>query len=219
MILVLALVAVPALYVLAAFGLALIPVHTDFVEAPPGQGIEMQLVSNGIHVDFLLPVVSDVRDWSRDFPRAGFPGAGGSWGHILVGWGDRGFYLETPTWDDLTVSTTVKAVLWPSATVVHVQYVAGRFPDSEMTRTVRLTESAYRELCAFIEESFQKDSSGAFAPIPGKSYGPTDHFFEGTGSYHAFNTCNSWTVRGMKRAGIRTALWSPFPQGVLWHLP
>ena len=54
--------------------------------------------------------------------------------------------------------------------------------------------------------------------IPGKSYGPTDHFYEGTGKYHAFNTCNMWTNRVLKETGVRTAAWSPFTEGILYHL-
>ena len=82
-----------------------------------------------------------------------------------------------------------------------------------------LSEAAYRRLCDFIEGSFQKDASGAFVLVPGKGYGADDNFYEAVGSYHPFNTCNVWTNRGLKDCGVRTALWSPFPQGVLRHLP
>lgn len=213
------LVGVPSLYALFAFGLALIPVNRDFVEPPPGEGIEIQLVSNGIHVDYLLPVESTVLDWSQRFPRSSFRAVGEGWRYVLVGWGDRGIYLDTPTWADLKVSTALNAIFWPSATAVHVQYLPRPFVEDESCRWVRISEDAYRELCAFIGESFQRDADGNVLLIPEKGYGAADNFYEGTGHYHAFNTCNSWTVRGLKRVGVRTALWSPFSFGVLRHLP
>jgi uncharacterized protein (TIGR02117 family) len=235
------LVGAPGAYLLAAFGLARVPVNRHFAEPPPGEGVEIQLVSNGIHVDFLLPVATRARDWSETFPRSTFTGVGGtvrggvgdsgavegtpgitdvsSWKYVLVGWGDRGFYLETPTWADLKLSTALRAVFWPSATVVHVQYVRWPFEEGDSCRSVRVSEQAYGKLCAFIEESLRRDREGQIQLIAGRGYGPTDNFYEGTGSYHAFNTCNSWTVRGLKRTGVRTALWSPFAGGVLRHLP
>lgn len=214
----LAVLGVPALYLLAAFGLAWIPVNRGFVEAP--EGIDIYLVSNGIHVDFCLPAKTPVMDWARKVPRSDFRGAGDRWTHLLLGWGDRGFYLETPTWADLKATTALKAIFWPSDSVVHAQYLPG--PPAEDTGrvvAVRIGEGAFRELCAFLEESFQRDPAGAVRLISGKGYGDTDNFYAGAGSYHAFNTCNLWTSRGLKRIGVRTALWSPFAAGVLRHLP
>jgi uncharacterized protein (TIGR02117 family) len=213
------LVGVPGLYALAAFGLACIPVNQSFVEPQEGQGIEIQLASNGIHVDFLLPAVTRVMDWSRRFPRSSFPDVGEERTYILVGWGNRRFFIETPTWTDLKVSTALGAIFWPSASVVHVEYLLRPFKETASCRSIRITEAAYLELCHFVEESFQRDADGGFKLLPGKSYGPNDNFYEGTGSYHALNTCNSWTVRGLKRMGVRTALWSPFPHGICWNLP
>ncbi len=203
----------PFVYVLAALGLSLIPVNRGFVE--PAEGVEIILVSNGVHVDFLVPVTTPIRDWSQKLPRKDFRGAGENCSSLQFGWGDRGFYLETPTWADLKVSTAVNAVLWPSASVVHAQYVDWR-PSAGR---VRLDESAYRELCEYLEASFRKDENGAFVLIPCKGYGDTDNFYEAVGSYHAFNTCNLWTNRGLKKIGVRTALWSPFADGILRHLP
>lgn len=211
------LLGVPALYLLAALGLALIPVNQDFVQ--PQDGIDIQLVSNGIHVDFLVPVKASVMDWSQKLSRSTFRAVDDDARYLLFGWGSRAFYLETPRWSDLKVKNVLKAVFWPSATVAHVQYVQGTFlEDGDACRSVRISEDAYRKLCAFIEASIQRDASDAFQPIAGKSYSDTDNFYEGVGSYHAFNTCNSWTNDGLKQIGVRTALWSPLPFGILRHL-
>ncbi len=212
----------PLLYLLAAVGLALIPVNRGFVET--AGGIEIFLVSNGVHVDFLVPASTPIRDWPRDLSRKDFRGIDESWSHILFGWGDRAIYLETPTWADLKLSTALNAVFLPSSSVVHAQYVLG--PPVEdgpvkdwSCRRVRLSEEAYRELCAYLDSSFRTDASGGFVLIPGKGYGESDNFYEGEGKYHALNTCNLWANRGLKKIGVRTALWSPFAQGILFHAP
>jgi uncharacterized protein (TIGR02117 family) len=207
----------PAVYALSALAGGAIAVNRDFVEPP--EGVEIQLVSNGIHVDFLVPLRSAEKDWSAFLDRRDFPGAGADWKHVLFGWGNRAFYLETPTRADLRLSTAAKALFLPSASVVHVQLLEGLFAEDASCRTLRLGAAAYAELCQHIESSFQRDAQGSVLRVAGRGYGSTDNFYEAAGSYHAFNTCNLWTNRGLKRAGVTTPLWSPFPRAILRQAP
>jgi uncharacterized protein (TIGR02117 family) len=212
-------VVIPLLYLAAAFMGSIIPVDRDFTPAPAGEGVEVFMVSNGIHVDLLLPVRTPERDWSKIFPLHDFRGVDASWSHVLIGWGDRRFYLETPTWADLEAGTVLSAVFWPTSSVLHAQYVRGRPVPDASWRVTRISRERYRRLCAFIDASFVRGPQGTAIVLHGKNYGPSDNFYEGIGRYHAFNTCNLWTNRALKAAGIRTALWSPFPQGILWQAP
>ena len=41
---------------------------------------------------------------------------------VGLGWGDKGFYLETPTWADLKTSTALKAVSGYNTTAMHVTF-------------------------------------------------------------------------------------------------
>lgn len=206
----------PALYVLAAFGLALVPVNGDYVE--PSEGIDVFLLSNGIHVDFLLPAETPVQSWHLELPPADFAGARDGWPYVLLGWGNRRFYLETPTWADLELGTALQAV-WPGATVVHAEYMRAPPLEGDSCRRVRLGPEAYGKLCRFVREAFRRDPLGKPIRIPGKGYGDTDNFYEAEGSYHAFNTCNVWTQRGLAACGAPAPLWSPFAGGILRHLP
>ena len=81
--------------------------------------------------------------------------------HYAIGWGDRGFYLETPTWADLKASTALAAMFWPSGTVVHVTARREPAPSDQATRVV-LTGEQYRVLCDAVAESF----AGGGAPQP-----------------------------------------------------
>jgi len=38
------------------------------------------------------------------------------------------------------------------------------------------------------------------------------------GSFSCFKTCNTWTNQTLKKAEIKTAIWTPFDSGILKHL-
>ena len=57
------LLAVPALYLLAALIGSLVPVNSGWRE--PTEGTAIYLADNGIHADIVMPVKADGLDWSR----------------------------------------------------------------------------------------------------------------------------------------------------------
>ncbi len=204
------------LYFGAAFALGLVPINRNFKDSDSGTTI--YLVSNAVHVDFVLPVRSKSVDWSELFPYQDFTQVDADHPYLFVGWGERAFYIETPTWDKVRLSTVARAMLWPTPAVLHVEYARRAPRIDEHTRRVVLSESQYKRLARQICESVQTTSDGQLKRISGKGYRDTDNFYEGTGSYHAFNTCNMWTNRLLKETGVTTALWSPFTVGILYHL-
>ncbi len=210
------LVAVAVVYVAAGMILAFVPVNDDFENA--AAGTEIYLVSNGVHVDFVLPVRSPSIDWSELIPREGFVNLDSTYQYLAFGWGERKFYIETPAWSDVRVWKVAMAMLWPTSTAMHVEYVRQEPVVGERTRRVVLSSAQYETLIEAIRKSFQRTAKGRVIPIPGRSYGDTDNFYEGAGTYHAFNTCNMWTNRVLKETGVRTAAWSPFTEGILFHL-
>ena len=125
--------------------------------------------------------------------------------------------METPTWDDLTVSTALYAMFWPSETVMHVSYTADKPEVGEMVRSFKLTEQQYLDLISYIKSSF--DMSGENMPKPFEVekdyYWQNDRFYPATGSYFCTFTCNTWTNQALKSAGVRTAFWAPFPERIL----
>lgn len=200
--------------ILVVFGL--IPVNNDFAPAP--DGIEIFVSSNPVHADVIIPLVSDVYDWRREFSERCFSGETSHASHAAIGWGDRGFFLNTPRWSDLTVGTASQAMLWPSETCLHVRMLSNiRRGDS--TRSVRITEQQYRKLIEFISSSFRRDRQGRPIQIAGASYQSNDAFFEAVGTYHAANTCNSWVGRALKAAGVRVGWFTPLPKTVFLYLP
>ena len=199
----------------AAFGLAHLPTNRDF--QPDPDGVEIAVVSNGIHASLVLPMqVLDV-DWLETFPPEHFPIGRADAPMVMFGWGNRDFYLNTPTWDDFDLLTGVRAILGFGGSALHVTYVWGLGEGDRVAR-FRVSEQTYRQLADHIMETVAPDADGRAVPIAGYSYLGTDAFFEARGRYTLFATCNEWVRRGLAGAGIRTSVWSPFPAPLLAHL-
>ena len=76
----------------------------------PATGIAIHVESNGVHTVLILPKVAAGVDW-RDLARASDlrdPRYAG-YDHVAIGWGERGFFLGTPTWWDVRPTTVLAA--------------------------------------------------------------------------------------------------------------
>ncbi|MEQ8790817.1 MAG: TIGR02117 family protein [Pirellulaceae bacterium] len=194
----------------------LIPVNNDF--EPTADGVEIHVISNAVHADLVMPIEAAGVDWRERFPAACFRGDTADATHVAIGWGDRGFFLETPTWADLKASTTANALLWPSDSCMHVRLTKLNYL-AEDARSVRISPEQYGRLVEHIRSTFVQNGDGSFLPIAGAHYGQHDAFFAARGAYHGLNTCNSWAGRGLRSAGVRTGWLTPLPKTVYWYLP
>jgi len=204
-----------AIYFIAVLTLSRIPVNADFQSVPGG--IPVIVVDNGIHVDLILPVVAGGFDWRTIFAPAATrigPELGTVATHIGIGWGHRDFYLNTPTWADMTATTVMRAILGLGGTVMHASYGPAWFePDSSVF--VYLPEADYRHLVKGIVATTVLDAKGGAVPLEAPGYGDNDAFFEAKGRYNALYTCNNWAASVLSAAGVRTPLWGPFSDGVM----
>lgn len=200
------------LWFVLAYVLGSIPVNRDWQE--PEHGVEIWLVDNGVHTDFVLPARNQQMDWHARFLDAHFPESPRGANFLEVGWGDRGFYLEARTWDELKISTAVKALFFLGSSLVHVKWSLKPRPAADC-KPVCLRPGEYARLCAFVLESLRRDAKGGLVPVLGKGYGSLDTFYEGVGSYGFTYTCNSWTNEALKRSGVRAALWGPLPSSIM----
>lgn len=131
--------------------------------------------------------------WLAQFPEA-------EW--FEFGWGDAGFYHEVPSYEDVTLAIGAKALLWPSASVMHVATGQGA-PFEVFTHSdgieIPVTDEALAKMLAFVE-------AGA---VSAEQVGPglygVSAFYEGRGRYHLFQTCNSWVSRALRAGDIGAA--------------
>lgn len=211
-----AIVAVPLTYFAAALLLGLVPANVAWREAE--SGITIFLRSNGVHTWIVMPKVNRYMDWRPYVPprhlRDPRYGAGN---YIAVGYGNREFYLNTPTWGDLSPRTAALALFGSGPTLLHVEHDHDPEP-AEWQRPIVVRPEEYQRLVAFIRARFRLDERGRTIPVLGRGYNPWDMFYEANGGYSFVMTCNEWTGRALRAAGIRTGLWTPFEQSIMWRL-
>jgi uncharacterized protein (TIGR02117 family) len=201
----------PALYLVAALAGSLIPLNRGWSE--PAQGTTIYLAENGVHVDIIMPVTAEGLDWRPLVPPSDFAAADPSSAWIAFGAGERRVYLETPTWWDIT-PRTIWSALTGGERVMHVEYVPSPYYAA---REIRLRPEEYRRLWAAVRADFALDEHGRPLKIDHPGYGPSDAFYRATGHASMFRTCNSWAAGKLRLAGVRTSLWPPFAEGLVWR--
>lgn len=210
------LVALPMLYFLAAALLGTIPANAGWQE--PKEGVRIFVRTNGVHTWIVVPKVTPEMDWRPLVPGDHLkdPRWGGG-DHVAFGYGNRTFYLETPTWGDLTMKNAFLAAFGQGRSLMHADHDHNPQPD-EHTRPLTISREQYRRLAERIRASFQVDAQGRTMPVLGRGYGGSDMFYEAVGPYSALYTCNAWTGEALRHAGVKTGIWTPLSQSVMWRL-
>ena len=178
-----------------------IPSNRDWIA--PAEGVHIFVESNGVHTGIIVPKVAAGVDWRgvaraedlRD-PRYG------AFDHVSFGWGEKAFYLETPTWADVKLRTVVASAVGSTRTLMHVDHLP-RPRAGDGAREIVVTPTQYRRLAAYIRASF-RDGGARY-----RGYAGYDAFYEANGRYSAVRTCNSWTGNALRFAGVRVGAWTP----------
>ncbi|ALW86807.1 urease-associated protein [Hymenobacter sedentarius] len=208
------LVGVAGLYLAAAFVLSRIPVPKADPTASPD--VLVFLHTNGVHTDIVVPIKTAQIDWSKQLPFSNIPSGDTTMRFIAFGWGDKGFYLDTPTWADLKFSTAFVAAFWLGSSAMHTTYLHSMVPGPA-TVPLYLSRAEYARLIAYIQNSFRYDAAGHVQHIKGHSYGPDDAFYEAKRVYSFLYTCNTWTNDALKASGQKACLWTPSDRGMFYQ--
>jgi uncharacterized protein (TIGR02117 family) len=115
-------------------------------------------------------------------------------GYVEVGWGEVHFYLARET----NALMALRAVLRPNAAVLQVVPFAEAprryFAQSEVVE-VRTDEAGYAHALDFIAATFKPELRRLGPSLYGSGW-----FYGAEGSFHLFNTCNSWVAAAIDRA-------------------
>lgn len=202
-------------YVICAVTIPLIGVPAE--KTTETKSIEAYILTNGVHTDIVVPVKSEVFDWSKEIPFEDTKSKRIDFKYLSVGWGDKGFYLDTPEWKDLKASTAIKAAFWMSESAMHCTFY-DKMKEGEDCKKIMLTKTQYQNLIQFIRDKFDRDASGKVQLIKTDAvYGDNDAFYDAKGRYSFLDTCNTWANDALKVAGQKAALWSPTDFGIFRH--
>ena len=199
------------MYVLAAYSFSKITIDKEPDTKPE---VEIFILTNGVHTDIVMPTKNHQIDWSKQVQFQNTKSADSTYKYIAMGWGDKGFYLETPEWSDLKASVAFKAATGLSTTAIHATYYK-RMKQGNDCKSMMISKEQYERLITFITDSFQKDGSGNFLPIKtNANYSKTDAFYEANGSYSIIHTCNTWANNALKASGQKCCFWTPMDSGI-----
>ena len=212
------LVGLPLLYWMGAWTAERIAVNGDYRSDPAG--VPVFLVSDGTHVDMVVPAAATCRcdavsaptldGLSLDYDPA-IPDEKRRW--VAIGWGDEQFMLNVPSWADLTPGVALLATSGMDGSVIRL--TSADAPNS--TSTFRYTKllvplEQYRRLIASVLRSAGQPQETVTATV---GQPPQERYYRSRDRYDLFRTCNEWLREAFAEAGIRTGLWTPFAEGLL----
>lgn len=90
--------------------------------------------------------------------------------------------------------------------------------SSDSWYPLEICEVQLNALNTFIKNTFARTEQEHLKVIPNAGYTNRDHFYEANGNYNLMNTCNVWVNKALKQAQVKTSIWSPFSQGILYHI-
>jgi uncharacterized protein (TIGR02117 family) len=199
------------LYLLVAFILSRITVNE---EANSKDEVTIHIITNGVHTDIVMPAKNDQKDWTKEIKYTNTISNDSTNTYLAMGWGDKGFYLETPTWAELKPSVAFNAATGFNTTAIHATYY-DKMVVSDSCKKIEISKEQYNRLINYITDSFQTNTDGHFINIEtDANYGKTDAFYEAKGRYSMLRTCNSWANQGLKISGQKGCLWTAFDTGI-----
>jgi uncharacterized protein (TIGR02117 family) len=178
------------------------------------KSIAIFIKTNGVHTDIVLPTRNNNMDWSKilQYPKVIATDTNNK--YIALGWGDKGFYLNTPTWAQLKVSTAFNAAFGFGTTAIHATYYYA-MPENGACKRIVISEANYKSLIAYILKSITIDTNNNGIPIiTNANYGSNDAFYEANGSYSMLHTCNTWVNNALKNSQQTHCFWTPFDDAI-----
>lgn len=194
----------PILYGIISFALMSIPINSEQELTPSNNYIYIK--TNGVHLDLILPkdqISTSLLNGLHYKPAENY---------LAFGWGDENFYINTPTWNDLTASNAFQALFLESSTLMHVTRYTQ--PKSDWIK-IPVSTNQLQKINTYILNSFKTDGNQNKSLLKDKGYTPSDDFYKAQGSYSFYSTCNSWVNKGLKQSGLKACYWTPFDFGVL----
>jgi uncharacterized protein (TIGR02117 family) len=178
---------------------------------------QVLMLSNPIHTDIAFPADPDILARFGFLADAGLPLSSPGLRWIVVGWGGRAFYIETPAWSELKPLPVLKA-LTVDRSVMHVALAGDIDASHPSVLSMQVSPERVDRMVDAVMASFAAGDDGRPQEIAGAAYGEFDRFYEANGWFSALRGCNTWTGAILREGGFRTGLWNPLPQSLSWSM-
>ncbi len=178
------------------------------------------LMRSGIHVDFVFPVSNEIKDWREEFPIQNTKFKDSTFQQIAIGWGSKDFYVNTPTWDDLTIKIFLISNLGLGSSAIHIKYFNEKLPKDSKIITLKLDKTQYEKLVRYIENTLIRNKSNKSILITPKNprvLRNNDSYYDANRTYSFLNTCNTWINNGLKACEQKACLWTPDSDGIFYQ--
>lgn len=203
------------IYLLLATAAAYVPVNKDQSDFKD-QNLSVYILTNGVHTDIVVPYFNEVYDWRTYLDPTLTPSKRIAAQWVAFGWGDKGFYLQTPEWKDLKASVAFNAAFGLSESAMHVTYYDKLKTDSDCIE-IKLNKEQYQRLCNYILNRFDTENNKLVLVETDQNYGLNDVFYEAKGRYSLFYTCNTWANNVLKSANLKASLFTLWDKGIFYH--
>ncbi|UVW36273.1 DUF2459 domain-containing protein [SAR92 clade bacterium H455] len=155
---------------------------------------QLYFFRDGIHTHLVVPSAALL----RVLPELAEQLQDTEWARI--GWGDYRYYGSAQQ----TLLLGLRALLLPTRATIAVLGIADiNKHRSATSRTYRIDTNlgVIDAVVAFISRHFKVDRSNQLVKVRARDSG--EIFFQSRGIYMCINTCNNWTSRGLRIAGLR----------------
>lgn len=162
------------------------------------------LVNHELHTGMVLPK-KDASPYLRsfdDFKHAYY---------LEIGWGDAAYYQT----EEATITMGLKALLWPTDSVLHVVALrmdpVSYFPNSEVV-LLELSHKGFIKLVEFVDSSFALNEKNRTIRLGHGLYGESS-FYRAKGTFYLFNNCNTWTANAIRSSGFPISTFYVYTSG------
>lgn len=161
------------IFALLIFSLHYITLNNDH----KGGDYKVYLYDNGMHIDIIIPENDQ---------------------YIAYGWGSKIFFMEVPSWDDLSFKVGFQALFTKPRSCMRVNKYN---KINKSWKEVNLSKSQLDLLKFKIEQKFNHDPFGKHIKIK-------ENFYEANGRYWALNTCNTWVNAMFRECNLKCRLFT-----------
>ena len=168
----------------------------------PRETLTVYITKRGWHTGILVKKTaldSLIPGLTMDFPDARF---------LELSWGDKKFFMAERS----PVGLALRAVLWPTQSVMHVYgftFLPDDYLKNDYVKSIQLTRKGFSEMSLYMNQSFARDSSNRIIPLEKNPRGMSNYYLSNL-VYGGKRTCNTWTANALKQGD--------FPVRPFWAL-